>query len=76
MTAIDSTPKMLDKETSDKLIKFYGEGVNSALHAHNKGLIYICPNCSKVDIRVLTHPDECNPIEEFERRQTQEVYWK
>lgn len=70
--------QMLTKEHSDKLIKFYGsEGkAQKFIDGHNKGLIEICPKCSKVDINVLTHPDTCDPEFENYRREDEDNAWK
>lgn len=69
---------MLDKSTSDRLIQFYGNraAAEAKLKDYNKGIIVVCPNCHKVDIDVIKHPDNCSPSNEQRRQEAQDVYWK
>jgi hypothetical protein len=43
---------------------------------HVSHTIIVCPVCHKVDIRLLSHFDNCSPAGEIQRKQNQEVYWR
>jgi len=53
----------LDRDTSKKLIIFYGsiEKAKQVIKDFNKGIIIICPKCGKIDIYPPDHIYKCDP---------------